>query len=415
MKRLCLLVILFSMVSLSASAQWYLFPGRKKNNNPPAQDTVRLTPRPDSATFRLAQDSTATALADSLSARDSLDRSDLFVLDIPSVIRIALILPLQASAENRASDNFLDLYSGALLALRDLGAAGLRAELEVFDSGDGKTPVPQSLLDGSDVIIGPVSLKDIQATLPRLGSGKVLISPLEPKVAELASTAPIVQNPSPWTAQIDELVRWVQLDRLSGEDLYVIRDSTSTQAGTQAAYLIGALHERGIPFRSVTTAGDIPFEKDRQVRVMIASDIDNFITGAVRNLSIQGARNNNVTLYGTTRVRTNGTSQTDLHNLNAHLTSTYYIDYADPEVERFILAYRALFQNEPGSFAFQGYDVMHYYVSICKLYGRQWYKKLQAFSENGLQSDFRFTDENGRINQAVRRVIYKPDLTTSRQ
>lgn len=414
MKRLCFLVILLSLVSVSASAQWYLFPGKKKKDNTRQvqQDTVRRT-RPDSVALLPGLDS--TALADSLAVRDSLEQPDLFVLDIPDVIRIGLILPLQASsAETRASDNFLDLYSGALLALRDLGASGLRAELEVFDSGDGKTPIPQSLLDASDVIIGPVSLTDIQATLPRLGSGKCIISPLEPKAAELAATAPVVQNPSPWTAQIDDLVRWIQLDRLSGEELYIVRDSTSSRPGTQAAYLVGALQQRGIPFRSVTSALDIPFQKDVQVRVAIASDQDDFIITAVRALSIEGARNGNVTLYGTTRIRTNGTSQTDLHNTNAHLTGTYYIDYADPAVEKFILAYRALFQNEPGSFSFQGYDVMHYYVSLCARFGRQWYKKLQDFDEKGLQSDFRFTEETGRVNQAVRRVVYNPDLTTVR-
>ena len=70
-------------------------------------------------------------------------------------------------------------------------------------------------------------------------------------------------------------------------------------------------------------------------------------------------------------------------------------------------------QNEPGSFAFQGYDAMHYFVSICAQYGRQWYKKLPYYNERGLQSDFRFNEETPRVNQAVRRIVYNPDLTTS--
>ena len=88
------------------------------------------------------------------------------------------------------------------------------------------------------------------------------------------------------------------------------------------------------------------------------------------------------------------------------------VDYDDPAVKRFILAYRALYKNEPGSFAFQGYDTMHYFVTMCSRYGRRWHKKLTAYSETGLQADFRFSDDPVRVNQAARRIVYRPDLTT---
>ena len=145
----------------------------------------------------------------------------------------------------------------------------------------------------------------------------------------------------------------------------------------------------------------------------MASDRDSFLASSVRSLSIQGALNDNVVLYGTSRVRTNGTGPNDLHNVNAHLTSAYFIDYEDPAVRAFILAYRALFNNEPGSFAFQGYDTMRYFVTMCTKYGREWYKKLPEYRQKGLQSDFRFTEESPRINQAARRVVYNKDLTTT--
>ena len=134
--------------------------------------------------------------------------------------------------------------------------------------------------------------------------------------------------------------------------------------------------------------------------------------GPVRALSIEGARNNGVILYGTSRTRTNGVNQTDLHNTEAHLTVSYFIDYDDPAVRKFILAYRSLYKNEPGSFAFQGYDTMHYFVTMCAKYGRRWHKKLASYGETGLQADFRYTRDHGRINQAARRIVYRPDLTT---
>ena len=196
----------------------------------------------------------------------------------------------------------------------------------------------------------------------------------------------------------------------------MVRDTAAAGAGEQSAYLIRRLQEGSVRYRSVLSTHEIGFRKDRKARVLIASDRESFITSAIRNLSIEGARNNDVILYGTTRIRTSGTGQADLHNINAHVTAAYFIDYEDPAVKRFILEYRALFQNEPGSFSFQGYDTMNYFVSICAKYGRQWYKMLQEYSVKGLQADFLFRKEaaDARVNQAVRRIVYNSDLTVDR-
>ena len=414
MKRYITLLILLCTMCVSASAQWYLFPGKKKKNpvekKPVAADTLLQQSRPDTAVWHLGAGVDSTTLLP-----DIQPAPDVFVLDIPSVIHIGLILPLQAS-EAEPNENFLDFYSGALLALRDLSTASpsLRADLQVFDSADSKMPLPQSLIDDNDVILGPVSFQDIESAMPLCADGKVLVSPLDPKAASLSeSGAPVIQSPSTWKAQTDELVRWVREELPFGEVMYVVRDTAAAGFGAQSAYLIEQLIAHGIRYESVLNVGELPLLKDRKTRILIASDRDAFINSAVRAVSIEGARGSNVVLYGTSRIRTNSTAQADLHNSSAHLAASYFIDYDDPQVRDFILAYRALFRNEPGSFAFQGYDTMRYFVTLCAKYGRQWYKKLPDYSQKGLQADFRFTEQGGRVNQAVRRIVYNPDLTTS--
>lgn len=412
MKRISIFALLICALSLNACAQWYLFPGKKKQQQTenPADSMAAFRDSLLKKEAQAQQDS--IALADSLVAGTGV-WDDVFMLDIPDVIHIALVLPLQASAE-KPSDNFLDFYSGTLLALRELGSAALKADLQVYDSADSKTSIPKSLIDDSDVIIGPVSYDELERSAA-LCSGKVLISPLEPKAAALAAAGSVVQAPSGWNAQVDELVRWIREELPAGEALYVVRDSTALIQGGQSAYFIGQLQASGIRYQSVLSIQEIPFKKGQKTRVAIASEKDNAITTFVRGLSIEGARNNDVILYGTARARTNGIAQTDLHNTEAHLALSYFIDYDDPAVRQFILAYRALFQGEPGSFAFQGYDTAHYFVTMCFRYGRQWYKKLAEYGEKGLQADFRFSEEPARINQAARRVIYNSDLTTERR
>ena len=409
MKKICFLFLLLCALPSCAAAQWYLFPGKKKaGEQTTTTDSVRRV-RPDSSAT-LTTDSTGRTL-DELVRPPVPVWADAYAPEPLSTVRIALILPLQAAGS--ASENFLDLYSGALLALRDLGAEGLRAELQVYDSADAKTLPSDTVNGGDDLIIGPVTLQDIQKTLPALPQDRVLVSPLEPKAAELAVEGPVVQSPSPWTAQIDDLVRWVREERLPTEEVYVVRDTAAAGRGEQSAYLLDKLRDAGVHTREVYSVGGIPFARNRKFRVLIASDRDAFFASAVRSLSIQGATNDNVILYGTTRVRTNGTGPTDLHNTNAHLTAAYFIDYEDPKVRSFILTYRALFNNEPGSFAFQGYDTMRYFVTMCAKYGRQWYKKLPEYRQKGLQADFRFFPEQPRINQATRRIVYSKDLTTT--
>ncbi len=264
------------------------------------------------------------------------------------------------------------------------------------------------------MLIGPVSYEDLELAAAQC-SGKVLISPLEPKAAALAATSPVVQAPAGWSAQVDELVRWVREDLPIGEVLYVISDTTSLRPGGQSAYLLEQLRARGVRFENISSVEQLPKDKKQKIRVTVASELDNFNTAIVRGLGIEGARNGNIIFYGTARMRTNGISQTDLHSTEAHMALSYFIDYDDPAVRQFVLSYRSLFQGEPGSFAFQGYDTTHYFVTLCAKYGRQWYKKLDEYAEKGLQADFRFREEPARVNQAARRVIYRSDLTTERR
>ena len=90
--------------------------------------------------------------------------------------------------------------------------------------------------------------------------------------------------------------------------------------------------------------------------------------------------------------------------MNLHLSLPYFVDYNREEVKDFLMKYRALFNNEPTPFAFQGYDVT-----------------LSAFSLNGkgnvegtLQIPFaigRTSENNGISNTGTANIAYNPDYT----
>ena len=281
MKRFSILALLVCALSLNACAQWYLFPGKKKQADTTKVDSMRNY-RPDSVAKQAP-----TAPVDSVLTEEAPAVDSPFELDIPGVVRIGLVLPLQASTQ-KPSENFLDFYSGALLALRELGGTGLQADLQVYDAADSKAGIPQSLIDESDVIIGPVSYDELERTAEQC-HGKVLISPLEPRAAALTATGAVVQAPSGWSAQVDELVRWVREDLPFGDVLYVVRDSVALTPDGQAAYLIEQLQAHGVRYQSVRSVEELPLDKQGKIRVTVASDQDGFNTNAVRGLGIEGA------------------------------------------------------------------------------------------------------------------------------
>ena len=139
MKRYLIATFILSvLLPLGASAQWYLFPGSR-----PKQDSTSVKPRSESFV--------PIGLEEEIPVEEEA-----------AVTRISLILPFRSSATPNA--NFLDFYSGVLIAANSLSSGERHYELSVFDSTEG-LPSGETL-EKSDLIIGPVSYDDVQR-IPR--------------------------------------------------------------------------------------------------------------------------------------------------------------------------------------------------------------------------------------------------------
>lgn len=411
MKRILIIMSMLCILPVCADAQWYLFPGnrnKQQNKKESKKDSVIVKEViPDTVATQGAEAQDGDSLA--------INIEDIFVYDKAETINISLILPLQASSQN-PSANFLEMYSGALLALKDLGDMGLKMKLNVIDSSKDNFTLSKSDIEGSHVIIGPVGYNDIIAGLSSCDRHQMLISPLEPRAASLTESSNVVQAPSSWASQIDELVEWIQEEMQIGDELIVLKENNIEKEGEQSSRLMAKLNEKHIRYRTAASLEEIALEDALKYRVLIASDNDAFITRSVRSVGIAAELKKQITLYTSSRVRNCVDANVlDLYNANTRMTAAYHIDYNDEAVRKFILQYRALFKNEPGSFAFQGYDTMKYFVTMCDEYGKNWYKKLPEKNQRGLQSDFIFDkkESKGKMNTAVRRVIYNRDLSTT--
>lgn len=339
-------------------------------------------------------------------------------------INAILMLPFNAG-EGSGSESNMDFYSGALLAARDLGLSGTGVDLSVYDVAGGTSPVTADRLKMSDVAIGPVSKSALAALLEIAPEDRYIVSPFDQRAEALVATNKnFVQAPASVSAQYENLTDWITESRTPDEPLIVVfekgmREESESNAAetylqasgqTYSSFSYSILEGRNVlePIKAL-------MNQEKTNRVLVISESEAFVNDLVRNLNLLIHEDYRIVLYGPSKLRSFETIDVeDYHNVNLHLAMSYYVDYDSPEVQDFLLKYRALYNTEPGPFAFQGYDLMHYFVKVCAKYGTGW----GEFIENEdtarlLQSDFKFRrfGEGGLENIGIRRLVYGPDYS----
>ena len=341
-------------------------------------------------------------------------------------VNISLLMPLKATGASSSRQN-MDFYSGVLLAIHDMSKDGISTDLNVFDIADGNIPADAGRLMDSDIVIGPVSSADLTALFEAVPEIKAVVSPLDPKAGELVNGRPaFIQAPTPHHIQYMDLVSWLKEDMKDGDRCLVITEKGARPTESVVA-MTAAIDSSGIEYkplsysilegRNVTESLAYLMAENATNRVYIASESEAFVNDVVRNLNLMIHKKYDVVLYAPSRIRSFETIEVEnFHNTSLHISTGYYIDYENPMVKDFLLHYRALFNTEPTQFAFQGYDLARYFITLCSKYGNRWMDKLDKHSMSLLQSSFNFqkTEDGGYQNNGVRRIIYDDDWKVNR-
>lgn len=330
-------------------------------------------------------------------------------------VTASIILPLGANG-NINNSNF-DFYCGALLAIRDLKVEGIHSELKVFDLSAGM-PLEEDL-DGSNLILGPVSSQDIEAVKAIAPTGTAVISPLDPKGITVAkSLTGVIQAPSSTEVQCLDLIEWIREDLENGDKIILVTEKNSTPTAI-AEYLAQSGMEYDIlsygilEGRDITGSLEALMTQSGKNRFLIASDKEAFANDVIRNINLMIFNKYEAILYAPSRMRNFETIEVEnFHTAKMHLSNSYYVDYNSSKVKSFLYAYRALCDAEPTPFAYQGYDTAYYFIKQYAQFGPAWIHNMET--AKGLQSDFNFVQEEnaGFYNVGVRRVIFGPDYST---
>lgn len=313
------------VLSVSANAQWYLFPNKnKEKRETPVQQEQKKEVTEEQKTVVEAVQAPAAA-ADTVKAPQPVAEeqpvtTDEYVYEKAGVINAALLLPLNATGN--PNNNFFEFYCGAIMAVRDLGNQGIRVNLNVHDISDSRILKDSTVFLNNDVILGPVTESQIKSVLPYLPKNKGIISPLDPKVAELTDSSKVIQAPAHWKTQYDELARWIAEENAgSSAKVIVIRDGSA--GNEQGDYLISRLEACNVRYECVGSINraDVP-EGVRSY--VIASERDEFLATSIRELNLAG-KQCIPQLYTVSRVRNLPLDPNALYRLNTCMLSLIHI------------------------------------------------------------------------------------------
>ncbi len=330
-------------------------------------------------------------------------------------LQIALVLPFNAKG-GTASPSFLNFYSGALMAIQEQKEKGAHMVVNVYDLAQGADAIlADSKFEECELVIGPVEAATMEPFLHFSDrTGAVLVSPLDHKVDSLVDEHPFLfQVPPSPDVQLDNLIG--TLRRNHGP--IVLVSSHSSGESVLVSKIEDRLQTAGLPYRKATLSDLSSLASTgthaAPAQVIIGSENKSFATEALRSLNAMTKRNVPLEVWCTNRVRNLETSDPDaLFNLSIHTSVPYFVDYSNPEDQDFVLRYRALYFAEPDDFAFQGHDVLTYFISSMMRQGTGFADQADLHSMQLLHCNFQFVrthEKSGWRNHATRNLVYDKD------
>ena len=320
----------------------------------------------------------------------------------------------------------IDFYQGFKLAAKQMTDAGLNLELQTFDTGKDSSKVNQIIstgsLEGSDLIVGPLFLSNflqvadyakrnnINIVSPVKLSNKVLLG--NEYVSKVATSEPI---------QTRFLGQYIY-DSLRFSNLIVVypdkfeerkRIELVKKQILSSAELSGDT-TRMSPLREVFwNAKDLYGIKSKlkkeELNVIVAPSNDqSFVTRLLTSLNMMDDYRFKV--VGLEKWQNFENIEIDyLHNLNVHLIASEFIETGDEDNQKFVHEFNDSYKVMPSAFAYLGYDVAQYYLSLLNVGGTNFEMMLPAEKMQGLSRKFNFVKtgiESGFENHSTYIVRY---------
>lgn len=351
---------------------------------------------------------------------------------------VALMMPFFSSGYTPTtgrlpnnSDWGLSYYSGLKLGLEALELEGERARLDVFDT-QGDDGVAQRLiadpeLRDAHVVIGPYLTTAVRAAaVPAKAAGLPFVVPFS-AAANLADEYPrLVQlNPS-LRVHLDAMATFLT-DTYDAEQVVLVGLPTGEQdqelrylnyqhrtlAPSAPAWRTWTLNTAEVGLQDLDW--EDKFVADKQtVFVFPVYRQPGLVLSFMSQLQIARGPNAATVMGMPQWSEFEQLDASILEDLNVMITSGFFVDPDDGDVQDFESAYLARYGTLPQLPAFLGYDAIRLSVPLANKYGRAWVDHLPA-DYDGLVSDYRIqpvlatgnaiAGEEGKVERLENRAI----------
>jgi ABC-type branched-subunit amino acid transport system substrate-binding protein len=342
---------------------------------------------------------------------------------------------------NPRSLNALEFYEGALLAVDSLKKHGLNAKIHVFDTMRDtakmtlllKSPVMKE----ADLIIGPFYTELVNQVAAFARTNKIsYVSPIAAGTASLKNNPYLIQVNCGEINTVAPITDFIS--RQQNIHVTLIGNAAETDQTLFNAYLNrlktlfadSSLTVCRMSIDSLQQPGRY-LKKKRMNAVILPAADEAFVNVVIGQLNAS-VHNYRINLYGQAGLTKFVNLDLEyLHTLEFRYASAFYIDYDKPEIQRFLQQFRKAYGTEPTmltgyggisshayQFAFLGFDVAYYFISLMMKYGKDFGRCILDFRLPMLQSGFRFgkiDPESGYINTHLDIYRYGKDYTIVRE
>lgn len=310
---------------------------------------------------------------------------------------------------------FVEMYEGMLLAADTLRTLGLNIRMNVFDVGadsiGARRLINSGKLDGMDLIIGPVHSEILSFFAEYAGSrGIPIVSPVQ-----LGNNLVLRNNPTLFMSvpsiDIAQSAIAEKLKEYYNRNIVLIQSQLEKESAEVAKLrnliadeLASVLPGEDIRIRTMYFMSRSSLRKDSVNRlayslsdktgnvVIIASEDSPVMSESITDIHAL-ARKYNINVFGYPAMRyLDNIDHKICFDLGLMIYSPYWIDYSAPDVKRFNSVFRRKFLTEPSeiSYAWQGFDILYYFLSGMALHGREFLTHPEIHNPDLLHTEFDF-------------------------
>lgn len=322
------------------------------------------------------------------------------------------------------SFNYIQFYEGILIAADSLKKLGLSVKLHVYDtrkdSAQTSRIIQNPTFKNIDLIIGPLYTKNFKVVADFAKTNKIkIINPFSSKI-DLNLNYPNVIKILPSLKSTYNQVSEFIIDSFPGSTVLIVHNGNPKDSvyleNVASIFQRNFAEKSGIKFKVINyrdggfASLQNSFSKTENNIIITLITNETFISSYLTALN-KIRDNYKLIIFGSedwTEFRVVEIDQ--LNNLNLHVYDNFFIDYQDEDVKYFVKAFREKYETEPGSIAFQGYDIGLYFLTALMQYGANFDECFSKMNVKTLQSEYNFyqaTDECCYQNQYINIYRFK--------